>query len=173
MKRILVSILALLLTACAAYDGRGLRPGQSTMAEVEAIMGVAALRWAEPDGGQFLAFPRGPLGYHTYIARFDAAGRLVDLRNVLEPKIFALVQEGLTQEEVQRLLGPPYPGWTVYFESRDELVWEWRFCDDWAEPARFNVMFSGKTGKVTKTLAMPERFSQPFGWGNRRTWCSR
>lgn len=173
MKKILILVLAGLLSACASYGGRGLQPGVATVGEVEATMGPAALRWAESDGGQSLAFPRGPAGYHTFIARFDAGGRLVAMHNVLEPRTFALIQEGMTQDEVLRVLGPPYPGWTVYFESRDELVWEWRFCDDWAEPARFNVMFSGKTGRVTKTLAIPERFSHPFGFGNRRAWCSR
>lgn len=173
MQKILLLFIALFMAGCASYGGRGLQPGVSTVAEVEAVMGVPALRWAETDGGQSLAFPRGPAGYHTYIARFDAGGRLVDLRNVLEPRVFAQVVEGLTQEEVLRLLGPPVPAWTVYFDRRDELVWEWRFCDDWSEPARFNVLFAGTSGRVTKTMAMTERQTAPFGFGNRRTWCSR
>jgi len=173
MKNIALGLVTLLCAACASYGGSGLQPGVATLAEVEAAMGAPALRWPEPDGGQSLAFPRGPAGFHTYVARFRGDGRLIGLRNVLEPSTFALVRAGMTQEEVLHLLGPPFPGWTTYFEQRDELVWEWRFCDDWGEAARFNVLFSGTTGQVRTTMALTERQSMPFGSGNRRSWCSR
>ena len=58
-------------------------------------------------------------------------------------------------------------------KARDELVWEWRFCDDFQEPARFDVLFDGTSGRVRSTLAQPERFSNPWGRGGRRDWCSR
>lgn len=173
MNRLSALLIAFVLSGCASYDGRGLQPGISSMTEVEASMGPAAMAWEESDGTKVLAFPRGPAGYHTYLARFAADGRLRDVRNVLDTKTFACVSEGMTQEEVMHLIGPPVPTWTVYFSSRDELVWQWRFCDDWAEPARFNVFFAGENGKVTKTMATPERFSEPSFWRDRRIWCNR
>ena len=83
------------------------------------------------------------------------------------------VEKGMSKDEVLRILGPSYPGWTVYFKARDELVWEWRFCDVYSEPARFDVLFDGSTGKVRSTMSMTERLSLPWGRGNRRDWCSR
>ncbi len=103
----------------------------------------------------------------------DAAGRLVSIDNVLQPRYFARIQAGMSPDEVLRVLGPSYPGWTIYFKARDELVWEWRYCDDWSEPARFDVLFDGTSGKVRSTLSITERMSLPFGRGNRRDWCSR
>ena len=47
----LVATVALLLGGCASYDGRGLIPGRSTQAEVEALMGLPAERRVMPDGG--------------------------------------------------------------------------------------------------------------------------
>ena len=61
---------------------------------------------------------------------------------------------------------------TLYFAARDELVWEWRWCDDWSEPARFNVLFDGTSGKVRSTASLTER-QAVFGRGDRRSWCSR
>ena len=95
------------------------------------------------------------------------------IENVLVPKHFARLREGMTQEDVLRVIGPPFPGWTQYFSARNELVWEWRWCDDFNEPARFNVFFDGKSGKVRTTASLSERQSMPFGRGDRRDWCAR
>lgn len=166
-------VAVLLLGGCASYDGRGLQPGQSQVSEVEQRMGTPAMRWKEPDGGELLAYPRGPAGYHTYMARIGPDGRLQSLDNVLEPKHFALIREGMGQDDVLRVLGPPYPGWTIYFKARDELAWEWRYCDDWGEPARFNVFFDGTSGKVRSTGSLTERQRFAGFAGGWRQWCSR
>lgn len=168
----LVVLLTLFLGACAAYDGRGLPGEHATRAEVEARMGPPALAWTNPDGSQQLAYPRGPAGVHTFMAEIGPDGRLKSLRNVLDSSHFARIVPGLSQDEVLHLIGPPVPGWTVTFPRRDELVWEWRYCDDWNEPARFNVLFAASNGRVRSTLSLSERQSLPFGMGDRRSWCS-
>lgn len=165
----IVLLAASLLAGCAAYDGFGLQPG-SRIEDAEQLMGVPAMRWTEADGGQTLVYPRGPMGYHTFFLRSDAMGYLVSRENVLDMRHFARIQAGMTTDDVLRTLGPPVPAWTVYFKARDELVWEWRYCDDWSEPARFNVYFDGTTGLVRSTGSLTE--SQRFSiWG--REWCSR
>jgi hypothetical protein len=35
-----------------------------------------------------------------------------------------------------------------YFKARDELVWEWQFCDSWNQLARFDVLFDASSGIV-------------------------
>jgi hypothetical protein len=166
-------LLAVLLGGCAAYDGYNLHPGSSRLEEIERVMGEPAMRWPEADGGETLAFPRGPGGYHTFMLRTDAAGVLLRRENALEPQNFARIQAGLSQAEVLRVLGPPTPAWTTYFAARDELIWEWRYCDDWNEPARFDVLFDGTSLLVRSAMAMPERQRNILGAGGRREWCSR
>jgi len=164
MKPIITLILALLITACASHDGRGLKPGVSNLDEVVQFMGEPAMRWQEPDGGQLLAYPRGPAGFNTFMVTIGPDGRMTSLHGVLNMKTFALIREGMTQEQVLRILGPSVAAWTIYFERRDELVWEWRYCDPWNEPARFNVLFDNTTKKVRTTQGYPE--------GKRfREWC--
>lgn len=164
MKPIITLILALLITACASHDGRGLKPGVSNLDEVVQLMGEPAMRWQESDGGQLLAYPRGPAGFNTFMVTIGPDGRMTSLHGVLNMKTFALIREGMTQEQVLRILGPSVAAWTIYFERRDELVWEWRYCDPWNEPARFNVLFDNTTKKVRTTQGYPE--------GKRfREWC--
>ena len=173
LKPLLTSLAALALGACAQFGGPPLEPGVSILADLQRSLGTPAMRWRETDGGEQLAYPRGPMGVQTWMARTDAAGRLVSIDNVLQPRYFARIQAGMSQDEVLRVLGPSYPGWTIYFKARDELVWEWRYCDDWAEPARFSVLFDATSGKVRTTISLTERQSLPFGRGDRREWCGR
>lgn len=152
MKKIAATLLVLGLGACASYSGYGLK----TEAEVLKIMGPPALRWTLPDGGTQLAYPRGPAGYQTYMIFTDRDGRIVRNVNALEPETLARVQPGQTQEEVLQLIGPPQPQWTAYFAARDELVWEWRVCDDWHEASRFDVLFDGHTKTVRTAYSRTE-----------------
>ena len=164
MKPIIALIIALLIAGCASHDGRGLKPGVSCLDDVIQLMGEPARRWQEPDGSQLLAYPRGPAGFNTFMVTIGPDGRMISLNGVLNMKTFALIREGMTQEQVLRILGPSVAAWTIYFERRDELVWEWRYCDPWNEPARFNVLFDNTTKKVRTTQGYPEvkRF---------REWC--
>ncbi|MDD3353998.1 hypothetical protein [Zoogloea sp.] len=161
-----------MLSACSHLDHSGVRPGVSTLAEVQRSLGPPAMRWSTPEGIERLAFTTSPMGYQTWMVTIGAHGRVSTIENVLTMPHFAHIQAGLSQEDVLRTLGPPYPGWTIYYRARDELVWEWRYCDAWAEPARFSVLFDGASGRVRSTIAQPERMSMPWGSGNRREWCS-
>ena len=156
MKLWITIFSALLLVACASYSGRGLKPGEDRLEKVVQVMGQPAMRWQNADGSVQLAFPRGPMGYHTYMVTMDTDGKLRQIENVLNEKNFARIQPGMSKDEVLRILGPSYPNWTVYFERRDELVWEWRYCDAWNEAARFNVLFDNSTGAVRNTMSLTE-----------------
>lgn len=148
---------ALLLSACAGYDGRGLKPGLATIDEVVATMGEPAMRWQDPDGRVQLAYPRGPQGTQTFMAHIGADGRLERVEGVLDMAHFARIEPGKSdQAAILRLLGPSQPQWTNYFERRDELVWSWRFCDDWNKTAFFDVLFDGTTGVVRTTSQRPD-----------------
>ncbi|MDR2187217.1 MAG: hypothetical protein LBE62_04070 [Azonexus sp.] len=169
-RRFLLPLLTLLLlAACAAYDGRGLQPGVATVDETIAVMGEPAWRWQNADGSEQLAYPRGPSGTHTYMAYFAPDGRLLRIENALQMRHFTRIAPGRDdQEAILRLLGPPNPEWTMYFAARDELAWEWLFCDDWNRLARFAVLFDRTSGLVRSTLQRPEL----RGPDDTAPWCS-
>lgn len=103
-----------------------------------------------------LSYPRGPRGFHSFMVFLGPEGRLQRIENVMDTRSFARIQAGMTQSEVTRILGPSEPAWTAYFKARRELVWEWRYCDDWNSAARFDVLFDADSGKVRSTQSRRE-----------------
>ena len=168
MKTITALIFALVIAGCASYNGRGLKPGISTVDDVIQLMGPPAMRWQEAGGGEQLAYPLGPAGFDTFMVMIDSKGVMSSLQGVLDMQHFALIRQDMTKDDVLRMLGPSQPQWTVFFERRDELVWEWRYCDAWNEPARFNVLFDNTTGLVRSTQSYTESMLRRF-----REVCSR
>ena len=152
--RFFITILsAFLLVACASYSGRGLNPDVSRLEDVLRIMGDPAMRWQEPDGSQQLAYPRG---IHTFMVQIGEDGSMQRIENVMHIKTFARIRPGMTKNQVLHILGPSESSATAYFKARDELVWEWRYCDEWNEAARFDVLFDGSKEVVRSTLSLTE-----------------
>src|SRR6267154_5667503 len=151
-----VAVCLLWLGGCASYSGADLKPGQSMLDDVRASMGEPVARWADPDGSLQLSYPRGPAGYHSFMVYLDAAGRLRRIDNVMDEASFNRISKGMTEAEVVRVLGPPVPAWTKYFEARRELVWEWRYCNDWSQAARFDVFLDADQGTVRTSMGWPE-----------------
>jgi hypothetical protein len=155
--RVAALSVSILLSACAGYSGSNLKPGIATLPEVIATMGEPAMRWKDADGSEQLAYPRGPAGTQTYMAFFGNNGRLQRIDGVLDMVFFARIEPGKSDKAaVLRLLGPSTPQWTAYFKARDELVWEWRFCDEQNQLARFDVLFDATTGIVRTTYQRPD-----------------
>ena len=102
-------LLVLLLAGCASFEGRGLVPGQSTVAEVEKTMGPAAEKRPGPNGETVYYYPRLPWGYETYAARIAADGKLIRVEQRLTDDNIGRVKVGATRaDEVRDLLGPPF-----------------------------------------------------------------
>ncbi len=160
MKRRTSLIATMLLAACASYGGMGLVPGTARLADVQARMGPPAMRWRDADGSVQLAYPRGPAGLDTYMVRLGPDGRLHSIANVLDEQTFARIRAGMSRDEVLRLIGPPDAGRSVYFDARDELAWEWRFREVYANPARFIVLFDASAGRVRSTMILPEYYRE-------------
>jgi len=149
-------ISALLLGACASYSGHGLKPGEDRLEDVLRVMGQPAMRWQNVDSSTQLVYPRGPMGFHTFMAYVGSDGKLQKIENVMDQKTFSRIHAGMTKDQVLHILGPSTSGWTAYFKARDELVWEWRYCDVWNEPARFDVLFDNNKATVSSTMSQTE-----------------
>ena len=149
--------VSMALSGCAGYSGSNLKPGIATLPEVIAVMGEPAMRWRDADGSEQLAYPRGPAGTQTYMVFLGNDGRLQRIDGVLDMAFFARIEPGKSDKAaILRLLGPSQPHWTAYFKARDELVWEWSFCDEQSYLARFDVLFDATTGIVRTTYQRPD-----------------
>lgn len=156
MKTLSAIAPAMLLAACAGYSGSGLIDGVSGVDELIRVMGEPRMQWTESDGTRRLAYPRGPMGVHTYMALIGSNGTLRRIENVMDPQAFRRIEAGMNQDQVLRVLGPAETSWTAYFKARDELVWEWRYCDEWNKLARFDVLFDGSRAVVRSTMTQRE-----------------
>jgi hypothetical protein len=157
LQKALLLSCSLIVAACASYGGSGLKPGEARLEDVQQTMGLPALRWQDPDGSQQLAYPRGPMGFDTFMVRLGPDGKLRSIENVLDERHLAAVRPGMSKEEVLRVLGPSDVNATVYFKARDELVWDWRYyASGTYEPMRLMVLFDTTSGTVRSTMVKPE-----------------
>jgi hypothetical protein len=155
MKTVLCLALALGLTACAAYDGHTLRAGASSESEVRSVMGAPAVELADADGSKVLAYPHGPLGTTTYMARLGKDGTLEGVRQALTDGTFSTIQPGLTRDDVLRMIGPP--GETQFFARLNQDSWGYRYKDTWGYLAVFSVNFDSNGVVVSKFSRRIER----------------
>ena len=115
------------LAACASYDGRGLIPGQSTQAEVDALMGGAVYRRPGPEGETHVYYSRMPYGGEVYVARIGPDGKLKAMEQRLSEPYFAKVTPGVTrQDDVRALFGPPFKARRFPFLQREVWEYPWR-----------------------------------------------
>jgi hypothetical protein len=122
MKKSIAFCLAALAAGCASFSGSKLVPGQSTGAEVEALMGPAADKRPAAGGETVYYFPRLPWGYATYAARIAPDGKLIALEQRLTAENVDKLKPGVTRaEEVLDLLGPPFEPMKAPLSGRD--IW--------------------------------------------------
>lgn len=96
--------LALLLAGCASFSA--LQPGTSRE-DVLARYGTPT-RVLPLNAGTRLQYSTQPAGQTAVMVDLDAAGRVVAVRQVLNPREFAKIGLGQwTREDVEREFGPP------------------------------------------------------------------
>jgi len=107
--RPILSLAVVLLAGCAAYTGRGLVPGQSTEADVLAVMGKPTERDPAPKPGEtVLWYSRLPYGRENWAAVIGPDGRLVSLEQRLTVEnLDNLHRNQTTAAQVRELFGPP------------------------------------------------------------------
>ncbi|HZW21150.1 outer membrane protein assembly factor BamE domain-containing protein [Noviherbaspirillum sp.] len=152
---IVLAVLAVFLAAC---DKQGrpieefgldkLARGVSSEADVRLVMGQPETVWEEDDGTRNLQYPKGPEGVRTWEFTIDKSGKLKDYRQLLTKENFSKVTQGMSRDEVRRLLGKPRT--VAQFKLKNEEVWDWRY-QDMTMPRLFNVHFDMSSGKVTET----------------------
>lgn len=145
---ILSGVLAAFLPACDSVNLDKLKPGVTTMAQTREIMGPPAMEWQEVDGSVTWEYPRTPNGVVNYMIDFGPDKVLRAVRQVLTEANFARVREGMTREQVRRLLGQPAS--EQYYPLKKEYVWDWKTKTESAYDYFFDVYFD-EQGRVTRT----------------------
>jgi hypothetical protein len=145
MNRALTLASLLLASACAT----GPQPG-ATAEEVVNAMGRPAVELRDPDGTRHLAYPSGPFGLQTHMARIGSDGRLRAVEQVLDDSRFNAIVPGMTSDELLRLIGPPWQ--RVYFANLRQTAWDYRYRDSWGYVAILSVMVD-QSGRVASRIS--------------------
>ena len=74
-------------------------------------------------------------------------GKLTRLVGVLNEGFFGLIQAGMTQDQVLRLLGPSSVP-SMPYRRTDTLTWSWLYCQSQNVQQYFDVNFDAGTGRV-------------------------
>lgn len=122
IRLVMQAMVAVVLAGCALGTPT-VRPGQPE-AEVLAAMGAPTGRYALPEGGQRLEYATGPYGHVTWMVDLDVRGRVTGLAQVLQERYFAQVRDGMSREDLLRLLGRPADR-AGEWQRRE--TWSWRF----------------------------------------------
>jgi hypothetical protein len=109
MKTLSLALAMVVLAGCAAYDGRNLKVGASTPADVEAAMGRPAEKLKAADGDTIYFYPHQPFGRTMVAVRIAPQGVVRSVEQVLtEANLRKMVPGVTTREQAREVFGPPY-----------------------------------------------------------------
>ena len=152
---------AALAGGCASFDGRGLVPGKSTRAEVEALMGTPAEKRSVAGGDTVWYFPRQPSGLHTYAARFSPDGVLREIdQRLTVANLAKLVPGTTTRDAADELLGPPWRKSHNFLADRE--VWDYRMYNAVQVEHNLSLQFSDD-GLLREVLLLRDYRNEPGG----------
>lgn len=126
MRHLASLALAALVAGCAhPWHALDLQPG-TPRDEVLARVGQPTAEVPLPGGGRRLQYSWQPMGQHAVMVDLDAAGRLVQARQVLTADDFARIQPDVwTRADVERAFGPPARVDRVASWSGPVLTYRW------------------------------------------------
>jgi hypothetical protein len=132
---------AVLLGACAAYDGRGLVPGTSTANDVEALMGRPHEKLAVAGGDSIWFYSRQPFGRRIFAVRLAPDGTLRGIEQTLTRENVDKVRANVdTMKDVRERFGPPFEVGRLNRQQRD--TWEYWMFEHGHWPKRLVIQFS-------------------------------
>lgn len=150
------ALAAALLPACDVVNLPEIKPGITTAAEVRSRMGNPGFEFSNPDGSVTWEYTRQPSGTTCYMITIGGDQIVQKLEQVLTEANFGRIRDGMSRDEIRRLLGAPAS--KVVFDNLGEEVWEWRVEGvPPTEETYFSVHFdlrSGGVGKTAKRVAM-------------------
>ncbi|TDN70933.1 hypothetical protein [Paraburkholderia sp. BL10I2N1] len=155
---------ALVLAGCAQPWQR-FQPGED-QSTIISHLGAPRETYDLPNGGKRLMWPTQPMGETTTAADIDASGKIVNVRQVLQPNEFYRAEIGKwTREDVLVNFGRPVE--TSYFPLMKREVWTYRYQEDNVWYLMYSFYFDNQgilrlTQKTPDPLHDPDRRSNFF-----------
>lgn len=150
MKRIVALLCGLLgmlgLHGCDYLALQDLKPGVSTGYEVRDKLGQPSYEWRNTDGSLTWEFARTPQGKANYMVTVGPDNIMREIVQVVTEENFAKVQNGMSRDDIRRLLGKPASVMPMRLKRQE--AWEWPYVNPHNADMRFDVFFDQATGTV-------------------------
>ncbi|WP_133650600.1 hypothetical protein [Paraburkholderia flava] len=157
-RRAAAACLGALALAGCVQPWQKFQPGadQST---IVAQLGAPREVYDLPNGGKRLMWPTQPMGETTVAADIDGAGKIVNVRQVLQPLEFYRAEIGKwTKNDVLVNFGRPEE--TAYFPLMKREVWTYRYLEDNVWYMMYSFYFDNQ-GIVRLTQKTPDPLHDP------------
>jgi hypothetical protein len=153
----LACLSALALTGCV-QPWQQYSPGADE-STIIARLGPPRESYDLPNGGKRLMWPTQPMGETTTAADIDAAGKIVDVRQVLQVNEFYRAEIGKwTKSDVLVNFGRPVE--TAYFPLMKREVWTYRYEEDNVWYMMYSFYFD-QQGILRLTQKTPDPLHDP------------
>src|SRR5258708_1738587 len=144
-RAVLLLLCAAFTSGCAGFSA--VNPGASAR-QLETLVGAPASVWKNADGSEVWEYPRGPLGVETYMVTLGPDGAVREVRQVLSDETISKLHDGMSRDQVRRLLGRPRDiGCSTL---NDEEIWSWRYREWGVRNMELYVQFDRPTGSLKK-----------------------
>jgi hypothetical protein len=146
----ILAVCAVLLAGCAATVGSRVHPGM-TESEVLGVGGKPVRELKLPDGDTAWEYTLQPTGYFTWRVTIGRDGRVRDVRNLATYENFQNIATGMTEAEVEAIMGPTFIR-EAYWTGSYSIAY--RYMDD----ATFMILtvLMSKAGNVTAFYWQPD-----------------
>jgi hypothetical protein len=165
LRRAALAGLGALLLAGCAQPWQQFQQGEDA-STIVAKLGAPREVYDLPNGGKRLMWPTQPMGETTTAADIDGTGKIVDVRQVLQPNEFYKAQIGTwTKSDVLVNFGRPVE--TSYYPLMKREVWTYRYLEDNVWYMMYSFYFDDQgllrtTQKTPDPLHDPDRRSNFF-----------
>ena len=155
---------ALVALACAVVLAGCAQPWQNYQAGADQSTLITRLGpprevYDLPNGGKRLMWPTQPMGETTTAADIDASGKIVNVRQVLQPNEFYRAEVGKwTRDDVLVNFGRPVE--TNYFRLMKREVWTYRYLEDNVWYMMYSFYFDDQ-GILRLTQKTPDPLHDP------------
>jgi hypothetical protein len=165
LRRAALAGLGALLLAGCAQPWQQFQQGEDE-STIVAKLGTPREVYDLPNGGKRLMWPTQPMGETTTAADIDGTGKIVNVRQVLQPNEFYKAQIGTwTKSDVLVNFGRPVE--TSYYPLMKREVWTYRYLEDNVWYMMYSFYFDDQgllrtTQKTPDPLHDPDRRSNFF-----------
>jgi hypothetical protein len=157
-RRVMLACVATLALGACAQPWQRFNPGDDQSMLI-ARLGPPREVYDLPNGNKRLMWPTQPMGETTTAADVSSAGKIISVRQVLQPSEFYKAEVGKwTKNDVLVNFGRPEE--TAYFPLMKREVWTYRYLEDGVWYQLYHFYFDGG-GVLRLTQKTPDPLHDP------------